>query len=495
MNLHDQVIAADPPDTRQWSDYQQAIFEAVRSSDSNLLIQAVAGSGKTTTIIQATNYAASPALFLAFNKDIALDIQAKLEVGTAKTLNALGHRLWMQNAAGAKLDADKLEKLAVREMPSDLYRKFGFMLKRIVGQAKSSGVGIGAQVNSSDFDHFITNGEWDIDDADIASLAHYAARVFNASRSDLQTFDFDDQIYGPVYHDWSFPEFGTVLVDEAQDLNRIQHLFLQKLSEAGARMIAVGDRHQAIYAFRGALSNSLDLLADHFKMEELPLSISYRCPLSVIREAQQIVPHIEARPGAPEGIVQYRSDSAPNEEFGEDPKLFEKDHLVICRNNAPLFAAVMRHVRGRSPCRVRSNALDGLGSFIKRFRTADAREMLLRLDRWLVKETAAAEAKGMPWKVAALEDKANTIRSLAEGFTLVDEVLAVLRQLSEGRTGPIFSTIHKAKGLEAEHVYFLRPDLVPAWFVKEPAALQQEQNLRYVAITRAKQSLTYGVRR
>ena len=66
---------------------------------------------------------------------------------------------------------------------------------------------------------------------------------------------------------------------------------------------------------------------------------------------------------------------------------------------------------------------------------------------------------------------------------------------SEGRTGPIFSTIHKAKGLEADHVYFLRPDLVPAWWIKEPAALQQEYNLRYVAITRAKQSLTYGVRK
>jgi|HubBroStandDraft_4_1064222.scaffolds.fasta_scaffold08568_2 DNA helicase-2/ATP-dependent DNA helicase PcrA len=473
-----------------WSPFQDAIFSAVRDCDDPLLIQAVAGSGKTTTIIEATRFATGPNLFLAFNKAIAEDIRGKLPSGEAKTLNALGHRLWMQNASGARLEARKTERLVEAIMPPEARRKFGYIVQRIVSTAKASAVGIDSEVNSSDFEHFITNGEWDIDDADIVSAAHYAAKVFSLSRDDLTTFDFDDQLYGPVYRHWPFPAFGTVLVDEAQDLNRIQHLFLEALCQERTRLIAVGDRNQAIYAFRGALANSLDLLKEHFRMAELPLSISYRCPLAVVAEAQELVPYIQARPGAPAGLVSH-----PRPDSSEDPELFEEGWLVVCRNNAPLFAAIMRHVRARKPCRVLSNALEGLAGFIKKFRTEDPSEMLRRLDRWLQKETMAAESKGMAWKVASLEDKAETVRALSEGFRTVEEILGLIRSLSEGRSGPIFSTIHKAKGLEAEHVYFLRPDLVPGWWVMDKDALQQEYNLRYVAITRAKQSLTYGIRR
>lgn len=499
MSFLEQSLPADPPAPRQIpSIFQEAIYEAGRERDTPLLVQAVAGSGKTTTLIQLSQFVQGPVIFLAFNKAIADDIQGKLLSGTAKTLNALGHRLWMQNCPSARLDAKKTEKLVERLMPTEARRKFGFLVQRIIGQAKSSGLGIEAEVNTSDFDHFITNGEWDIDDSDISAAAHYAAQVFNTSRSDTSTFDFDDQIYGPVYHAWPFPSFGTILVDEAQDLNRIQHLFLQALSNNEARVVAVGDRHQAIYAFRGALHNSLDLIKEHFRMEELPLSISYRCPTSVILEAQQLVPHIQARPGAPAGFVKWWEKDFPElapDEKVSDPELFLPEHLIVCRNNAPLFSAIMRHVRARKPCIVRSNALDGLQSFIRRFKTSDTQELLRRLDRWLEKETLAAEAKGMAWKVASLDDKAATVRALCEGFSLVDEVLGVVRGLSEGQSGPIFSTIHKAKGLEADHVYFLRPDLVPGWWIKDPDALQQEWNLRYVAITRAKQSLTYGVRK
>jgi DNA helicase II / ATP-dependent DNA helicase PcrA len=496
------IPAQDPEPKREWSEFQSNIFDSVSSTDEPLIIQAVAGSGKTTTIIEATRFAESPSLFLAFNKAIAEDIRGKLPAGEAKTLNALGHRLWMINCPSARLESRKLEKLVERVMPDEARRKFGYITQRVIGSAKAYGLGIESEVNDSDFEHFITNGEWDIDDADILAAAHYAAQIFNLSRDDLSTFDFDDQIYGPVYHGWDFPSFGTVLVDEAQDLNRIQHLFLDRLcSGSTARLIAVGDRHQAIYAFRGALHDSMDLLKIYFKMKELPLSISYRCPVSVTIEAQVLVPHIRHRDNAPFGRVWYRDSkeyfaSQGNGEgvFLDDPNLFNDGELIVCRNNAPLFGAIMRHVRARVPCVVRSNAIEGLGSFIRKFRTSDVRHMLAKLDLWLDKETLAAEAKGMDWKIASLKDKADTVRALAEGFTLVDEVLNLLRQLAEGKTGPIFSTIHKAKGLEADHVYFLRPDLVPGWWIRDPAMLQQEYNLKYVAITRARQTLTYGVK-
>lgn len=496
MNLSAQ--ATDAP--RSWSNLQDAIFAATRETNQNLLIQAVAGSGKTTTIIEATRFAASPAIFLAFNKDIATDISAKLPSGEARTLNSLGHRLWMRNASYAKFDISKDEKIISRQLDETNRRKFGYIIGRLISSAKNAGVGLTEDVTGQGFAYFITNGEWDIDDSDVEMCAEFAARAFRTSRDDISTFDFNDQIYGPVYHQWRFPSLGTVLVDESQDLNRIQHLFVEELVKEGARLIAVGDRHQSIYAFRGALTDSMDLLKAQFSMTELPLSISYRCPISVVREAQLLVPHIEERPGAPEGRVYSREEIWASATYdlpvspAEDPELFEDGVMVVCRNNAPLFAAVMRHVRARRPCRVRSNALEGLASFIKKLRPRDPDDLILKVNRWLEKESIAAQAKGMDWKVASIEDKAATVMCLAEGFDTVDEILSMIRSLSQGQSGPIFSTIHKAKGLEAEHVYFLRPDLVPGWWIKEPAALQQEYNLRYVAITRAKSTLTYGVK-
>src|SRR5271166_3308316 len=94
-----------PGPGRSWSEFQQAVFDKVKDPGVDLLIQAVAGSGKTTTIIEAMKYAPGTSLFMAFNKAIAEDIRRKATSGDVKTLNALGHSLMMQNRPGAKLNA------------------------------------------------------------------------------------------------------------------------------------------------------------------------------------------------------------------------------------------------------------------------------------------------------------------------------------------------------------------------------------------------------
>lgn len=511
LNMTVNSAQSEPAGKHKPSVYQEAIYAATQMGSENLLIEAVAGSGKTTTIIEATDYCLSSVLFLAFNKSIAQDIQMKLPNGRAQTLNSLGHRLWMQNCPSARLDFDKIDKLLHHYLHEEHRKKFGYTISRLMSTAKANGVGLEYPVVPKDFESFIINGDWDIEDAVVGTVAEYCCQIFRASVDDRLTFDFDDQIYGPIRHGWTFPRFGTIMVDEAQDLNAIQHEFVARLAERGARIIAVGDRHQAIYGFRGALHDSLDLLRERFKMKELPLSISYRCPRSVIAEAQLLVPHIQAREGAPvgrvlhqrteyfrkldeEGRIGYGEESVPTEAMGaEDPEIFPDGWLIVCRNNAPLFSAVMKMVRAKKPCRVLSNALDGLSSFIKRLRPRDMNDLIFKVERWMEKEVLAAEAKGMPWKVAAIEDKAGTILLLCEGLDTPERVLALLRSLSESHSGPIFATIHKAKGLEAEHVYFLRPDLVPGWWIEKKEDLQQEMNLRYVAITRAKETLTYGI--
>jgi UvrD-like helicase C-terminal domain len=69
------------------------------------------------------------------------------------------------------------------------------------------------------------------------------------------------------------------------------------------RIIAVGDRNQAIYGFRGAHSASMDEIENRFHARTLPLSVSYRCPQAVVLKAREWVERIEWAEGAEEGYV------------------------------------------------------------------------------------------------------------------------------------------------------------------------------------------------
>jgi len=71
-------------------------------------------------------------------------------------------------------------------------------------------------------------------------------------------------------------------------------------------------------------------------------------------------------------------------------------------------------------------------------------------------------------------------------------VILNFEYIINSKSGPILSTIHKTKGLEFDHVYLLRPDLLPAPWVDEDdeESMQQEKNLEYVAVTRAKDTFT-----
>jgi DNA helicase-2/ATP-dependent DNA helicase PcrA len=502
-NIFDQVttesFAAQPRAERTWSDYQQAIFGGVENTSDNILVQAVAGSGKTTTLEEISQRIS--ATLLCFNKPIA--DAAKARGINAKTLHSFGNSAWWRNTRSPRLDFEKLDTHLDRLFGAQGAKKYGYMAKRCVAAIKNSGMGLTGELQANEVRWAMDGWEFtsEIPEEDLDLVALQAQKLWKSSVEDTSTLDFDDMLYGPLYHGWNLRQRDTILVDESQDLNSIQHLMLMAMQ---TRVIAVGDRWQAIYAFRGALSDSMDRLKDHFQMIELPLSICYRCPQSVVVEAQKLCPHIEWRPGAPSGIVTSRSEEwerdfrTQHEDWdclempqAEDPELFPHDMLVLCRNNAPLFGAVMRHVRAQKPCRVLSNALEGLSTFIKRFKTDDILALRAKLEQWLTKEIE--KHSDAPWRVQAFQDKIATIFVLCEHFTRTDDLLRLLKTLAEGRSGPIFSTIHKAKGLEAREVYFLRPDLCPSPWARKANEREQERNLRYVAVTRAQEKLTFGI--
>jgi len=79
-----------------WSSYQTHIFDNVRNTDANLAVSAVAGSGKTTTLVQIVNEldTRQSVLFATFNKHIATELGSRLgDKADAKTLHASGMKL------------------------------------------------------------------------------------------------------------------------------------------------------------------------------------------------------------------------------------------------------------------------------------------------------------------------------------------------------------------------------------------------------------------
>ncbi len=75
----------------------------------------------------------------------------------------------------------------------------------------------------------------------------------------------------------------------------------------------------------------------------------------------------------------------------------------------------------------------------------------------------------------------------------VDELCKKIEELfSTTKSGVTLSTVHKAKGLENDRVFILRPDLLPLKREnQQPWEKMQELNLKYVAITRAKKALFF----
>ena len=485
MNLLDEMTV-EPPDTRKWSEYQQAVFDAAKDHSQDTIIQAVAGSGKTITIIEAMKYAPGQSLFMAFNKAIAEDIRSKATSGEVKTLNALGHSLMLQNRPEAQMEPRKMLEIVKKVMgESAAFKDYGYTLSRVCGLAKGCGFGIDGEPTAQDFADLIDAYSFDIPCEVQMDFAYICREAFELSRLDTKTFDFDDQLWVPVYEKWTFPTFDTSFVDECQDLSPIQHIMLERLKLQGSRIIAVGDRHQAIYGFRGASTESMDLLKAKFQMKELPLSISYRCPQLVVEAAQQFCPTIKCRDGAPQGSVQHAIYDPQN------VKDFEL-YMILCRSNAPMFAQILRHVRERQPCQVMSSFLDSFQGFVRSFKARYTSDLSAKLDRWYERESAAAKEAGKKGKLRGLQARFDTLQLLCKEYTLTEDIIALVKSLGYSKRGPIFATIHKSKGLEHDHIYILRPDLLGGFGEMNEAQKQQEDNLHYVAITRAKSSLTYG---
>lgn len=426
---------------------QERIFDFVKNDKRNGRVQAVAGSGKTTTIKEAIRRLGPLAdvLFVAFNKHIVDSIKLDCDVCT---MNSLGYRMIREHLGYKKVVKDKVFNI----LKFDVLKKDWARVKlfkdvpRVVSLLKANVLPVEAYKELAAHHGIelplgfkeILDEVWDLD-------------------TDSKVIDFDDQIYIPVDHGWDTKLYDIVFVDEAQDLNPVM---LQLIYNIAKRVIFVGDDRQAIYGFRGADSRAMDTIAEKFSTVDLPLYTCYRCSSAVIKEAQKIVPYITFG-GTLTGSVCVVHECNPG-----------AADLVLCRTTAPLITSCLALLSRGIEATIQGR---DFGVALK--------ELAADIGDRDIYEYATEKSKHMKYDArVAFMDRIDSLAVLPQ--------LSDIDKLFRGK-GVLHSTIHRAKGAEHDTVYILRPDLIPHPLAAKDWQREQEQNLKYVAITRARENLYY----
>lgn len=242
--------------------------------------------------------------------------------------------------------------------------------------------------------------------------------------------------------------------------------------------------HNSIYGFRGADSGSLDRLKHELEAGELSLTTTYRCCQAVVRRAQTLVPDIVAGDGNPEGQI----DACSHEELLDKA---EPPQFILSRLNAPLVSITLQLLRRKKRARMAGRDIGaGIQTIVRKlgvYEKSPIEDMLTKLNSWESKTCTRLASYGQVALIDRCRDQAAMIRALAEDAEDMGDLTNRVDWLftDENTAKQILcSSVHKAKGLEANRVYILQESLYRRGVTPE------EQNIEYVAITRAKSHLT-----
>ena len=499
-----------------WSPYQAAVFAAAEDgTGGHLAIDAVAGSGKTTTLVELAARVSGETAIVAFSKKIERELSSRVEgcddIRVMTTYSAgyaaVRAELARRGSKAGKIDSGKYGRIVRRMVRAMVGGEPVRGVPRLDREAREQwGDGrdvAGVLARWLDLARLTVRDLAD-DDAVIAvagehGLLHPAVyhpagiAVLRAADAEGEAaalsgaMDFSDMIVVPWrLHLPAAATYSWVMVDEAQDLSPPQRAIVRAMLRPGGRLVAVGDPHQAIFAFAGASSDSWRQIVDDFGPRELPLSVCYRCARSIVEAARAYVPHLEPREDAPEGVIRDLGEAGL-------PGDVRDGDMVVCRTTAPLVTSCLRTIAAGKPAAILGRDIGaGLAAACEAIR--DLRlvgDLPAQIAEWERQQRETAERRGARESaMIAIADRADTLRALAvRGVETWDQVMDRIADIfSDDRASVTFATIHRAKGLEADRVYWLRPELVPHPMARG-ASRAQEDHLAYIAITRAMREL------
>ena len=463
---------------------QEAIWNEIANGTSHIIVDAGAGVGKTFTIVEGANRDnGQKKAFLCFNKSIQKELAERLPDDVeAKTFHALGFAALRSAGIRTKVNNFKLRNIIDDMLGRDFYAQ---PLTKLISLIK------GSMVEGDDkksiyrlIDEY--NIEFKSDREEIIAIDSIPA-ILNQCKRNTAMIDFDDMIWLPLVLDMPLPIFDTLYVDEAQDFNEMQRELISRCV-ANGRCIIVGDPNQAIYGFRGADSNSMDMFVRRLEngdreIKRFSLSLTWRCPKTVVAEANRYVKNFTCRSDAIDGMVVENAPFNP-----------QANDMVLCRYNAPLVSAFYDLIlQGKSAYVLGRDMTKGLINAVRKITKNDNMgseefsELLAQDFKFTYDKLIAADKVN---QANNLEDKFECLKIFSTMATtvggIVNEIKRVFDNNEEGEI--MLSTVHKAKGLEADNVYILATDRMPHPKASNP---REERNICYVAITRAKRNLFY----
>jgi DNA helicase-2/ATP-dependent DNA helicase PcrA len=494
---------------------QRTFFGWLTTGKGNGQLVAVAGSGKTTTLVEGSKYlpAGKSAVFVAFGRQNVRDLEARLEGRMeCKTVHKSGFQAVRAVIKNAKVKKDKYREIC-EPLAAGYHNKL-FVASKMreedgcpklvdVMQALEAAVGYcqNCLIDPSESDAFVKMCEHyglEVPMQDYAALAELVETALitgleQAQRKRQPIVSFTDMLWLPCLLELELEQYDFVFVDECQDLSAAQLEIVLKMLKADGRIVTVGDPNQAIFGFAGADAESWKKIGQRTKAKKFDLDVCYRCPREVVELAQTIVPHIKWRDSAKPGKVERISEPAAI-------ALFAEGDMIICRLTAPLVKLTLQLIAARKPARLRGSEigkqLTGMVRAVADQRGFDFADFPKWLETFAEKRTEKlAKIKGTEGRIQALEDRADALREAYLGFD-AENVKQFCKSIEglfdDERPGIVLSTVHRAKGLEAPRVFIHRPEKLPLVRAKQQKwEVEQERNLTYVAYTRAKSELYF----
>lgn len=492
------------------SEYQQKIFDFVTKGIGNAVINAKAGSGKTTTLVEAMKLIPKKekALFVAFNKSIEQELSVRLkdyDNVDVKTYHGLGFTL-LRNALyktkSVRVNEYKYtsfinNNLHILSPDSELLNKddlrtFKNNLKQIVDFCRFN-------LASSDKEILDVCKKYSI--TPILNECEIVPAILDWGKTHTEEIDYTDMIWFCIEKDIKTRtyKYDYIFIDEAQDSSIMQQALIKKCFKRGSRFIAIGDDFQCINAFAGADQDAFKKFQKEPNTTVFELPITYRCPKAIVRHVREAVGvDIDAKENAIEGSINY--DVNPY-----DPK---NNDMVLCRNTAHLVKLYMKYnrinkksyLKGRNIAESFKTVLLQTGQdYLSRDMITDGvfPRLYERLFDMINKEIAITgidyEDVVNTRQIMDFIDTIKALEALSEGIVWKDDLIAKIDTIftDNDKEGVCLSTIHKAKGLEADNVYILCSSLMPSKHAKKKWEIISEDNLIYVAITRARKTLNY----
>ena len=487
------------------SPQQAAVFAHVQDRlAGNAIVEAVAGAGKTTTIVKACEFMTGSVFLGAYNTKMGKELKERtshLSNVKAGTFHSAGMNA-LRRAIDIKGDPDGNKILNcvdawMTEKGRNELEPIAKTVASVVSMAKQRGIGVIFPDTDETWlemiAHFGLDEDLPEDFEDRMDIVLKLSRVIlqrSNKRAKMDGYiDFDDMIYLPLLWNLRMWQNDWVLVDECQDTNPTRRALSRKMLRPRGRIIAVGDRNQAIYGFSGADNDAMDQIKADFNCKEFPLTTTYRCPKSVVELARQYVGHIQADANNAEG----QTSTVVYDEFF---KVVKPGDAVLCRFNKYLVSACFRLIRNGVSARIEGRAIGAnLVALINKWKVVRIDALKNKVEKWCEREVTKAEKSKNKGKVEQIKDRAETVlviieRALEQKLTTKDELIKMTTDLFDDRVVDrkdmvTLCSVHRSKGMEWPRVYLLgRHELMGR---EQPQEWQtrQELNLAYVAITRA----------